>query len=155
MTVTEPGEQRRFPQPWSIEDSGACIVVKNGAVQKAGLRLLRRGARPAIDREVTHPRRGAAYRGQRGETAGAVEKAIIRSVELIVQPEANDLSGKVRIDHHGLSKRGRIAERDVNGLVAEIYVEIFSLDAPLRGEHPVDAATRRPTGVSSRTAAGA
>jgi magnesium-transporting ATPase (P-type) len=33
-TVASGGTARRFPAPWSAEDSAACFVVKDGAGQK-------------------------------------------------------------------------------------------------------------------------
>jgi len=42
---------RRFPAPWSVEDIGACFVVKDSGGQKAFVRLLRGRAWAAFDGE--------------------------------------------------------------------------------------------------------
>jgi hypothetical protein len=74
-------------------------------------------------------------------------------VELIVQPDANDFSGKIGVDHHGLEKRRRIGERYVERSIAEVNVEIFSFDGPLRSKYPFDPATYRLTGFNAGNAA--
>jgi hypothetical protein len=58
--------ERRFPPPWSIEDTGAAFVVKGGTGQKLGYFYYEEesGRRSAG--------RGAADCGQRGEAARAV-----------------------------------------------------------------------------------
>jgi hypothetical protein len=78
-------------------------------------------------------------------------------VELIVQPDAHDFSGKVGVDHHGLGKwrAGRsVTSKYVDRSIAEVNVEIFSFDGPLRSKYPFDPATYRPTGSNLGTAAG-
>jgi hypothetical protein len=79
---------RRFPPPWTVEELDACFVVRdvNGEVlahvycEEAAAKLLSKD----------EARRN---RGQRGEPAGPFAEAVIRSsVELIVQPDADDES---------------------------------------------------------------
>jgi hypothetical protein len=43
--------------------------------------------------ESAHARRGTAHSSQHGKAAGAFAEAAIRSVELIVQPDAHDVVG--------------------------------------------------------------
>ena len=43
------------------------------------------------------PRRGAADRGEYPQAAGAIAEAVIRSVELIVQPDTHDVVGKMGV----------------------------------------------------------
>jgi hypothetical protein len=53
-----------------------------------------RVSRGAIGGQLAHARRCAADRGGRGEAAGAVAEAVIRSVELMVQPDEPSVSEK-------------------------------------------------------------
>jgi hypothetical protein len=57
---------RRFPPPWSIEDIGACFLVKDATGQK--LAAVYYGA-PIVG-QAAHARRGAADRGELPEAAG-------------------------------------------------------------------------------------
>src|SRR5258708_18362536 len=44
-------------------------------------------------------------RNERSETAGAFAEAVIRSVELIVQPDAQDVVGEMRVSGERTGKR--------------------------------------------------
>jgi hypothetical protein len=59
-----------FSPPWSIEDLGACCIVRDHGGQMLVLPLLRGGARPAIIGQTTNPRRDAADNGEFCQVAG-------------------------------------------------------------------------------------
>jgi hypothetical protein len=51
-------ETRRFPPPWSAEETEACFIVRDANGQALGT---------AIDGAPPHPRRGPAHRRQRAK----------------------------------------------------------------------------------------
>ena len=60
---------RRFPPPWSVDELEACFVVKDSAGQKLAYVYFEEEPGPALGRQATHQRRGAADRGEHGEAA--------------------------------------------------------------------------------------
>jgi hypothetical protein len=67
---------RRFPPPWSVEDIGACFVVKDSNGLKLAAVHYEEEPGRAIGRQAAQQSRGTADRGQRGEATGAIEKAL-------------------------------------------------------------------------------
>jgi hypothetical protein len=82
---------RRFPPPWSVEELLTCFVVCDHNGQK--LACVYFEDEPGRRGESAHARRGTANSSQHGKAAGAFAEAVIRSVELIVQPDAHDVVG--------------------------------------------------------------
>jgi hypothetical protein len=76
---------RRFPPPWSIEEQDACFVRDNNGQQLAYVYFEdepgRRSAAKLLERDE-------ARRIAVNIAAGAFPQAVIRSIELIVQPDA-------------------------------------------------------------------
>ena len=60
---------RRFPPPWSIEESSACFIVRDGDKQALAYVYFENEARPALKREAAHARRGFPDRGQHRQAA--------------------------------------------------------------------------------------
>ena len=58
----------RFSPPWSIEESSACFIVRDGDKQAVAYAYLR-VSRPSIEREVTHARPSVPYRGEHRKAA--------------------------------------------------------------------------------------
>ena len=52
--------QRRFPPPWSMEESAACFIVRDGDKQALAYVYFENEPRAAIDGEIAHARRGIA-----------------------------------------------------------------------------------------------
>jgi hypothetical protein len=78
---------RRFPPPWSVEELDACYVVKDGSGQKVAFVYYedepgQRSAAKLLSKDEA--RRIAANIAKLPELIAA---AVIRSVELIVQPD--------------------------------------------------------------------
>ena len=96
--------------------------------------------------------------GQRGEAAGAVAQAVIRSVELIVQPDADDVCSQVSGDGQDCickaaraQCRGRLVGRAGRGRgTTKIEMEIFRFQAPLRRERIFNAPACGPTDITRR-----
>jgi hypothetical protein len=66
--------ERRLPPPWSIEDIGACFVVKDSSGQKlAYVYYEEEAGRRSTAKVLTKDEQG-----QRGEVAGAVGKEVVR-----------------------------------------------------------------------------
>ena len=55
---------RRFPPPWTVEETAPCFIVRDAKQQVLAFVLLRGRARKADDGQAAHPQRGAADRGQ-------------------------------------------------------------------------------------------
>jgi hypothetical protein len=53
-------EPRRFPPPWSVEETDACFIVRDA--NRQALRLFRGGGKTTSGDQVAHPRR-ATLRG--------------------------------------------------------------------------------------------
>ena len=87
---------RRFPPPWSVEEQPACFIVRDHNGQ----------ALAYVYFEDEPGRRSAAKLLSKDEArriavdiaTGAFAEAVIRSVELIVQPDADDILGEMRAE---------------------------------------------------------
>ena len=65
--------ERRFPPPWSVEETDACYIVRDANGQ--ALAYVYFEEEPGRERRPSaHPRRGAAHRRQHRQAAGAVEE---------------------------------------------------------------------------------
>src|SRR6516225_6462755 len=76
-------------------------------------------------------------------------QAVIRSVESIVQPDAHDVAVEACRSLPVVHEKGpRTAtvhrQLAVEGHTAQIIVQIFDLGGPVRVEHPLETAARRP-----------
>jgi hypothetical protein len=72
------------------------------------------------------------------------EVAVIRSVELIVQPDAHDVVGEMIADQDGAQKW--IAKRVIRG--AKVHVEIFDFPSDVGARHgTLDASADRPASL--------
>jgi len=69
---------RRFPPPWTVEETAPCFIVRDAKQQVLAFVLLRGRARKADDGQAAHPQRGAADRGQYRQAIAAEVPAASR-----------------------------------------------------------------------------
>ena len=67
---------RRFPAPWTVEETAPCFTVRDHNGQALRLRVLRGRAGPARHRQAAHARRGPPDRGQHRQTAGVIAQVL-------------------------------------------------------------------------------
>jgi hypothetical protein len=87
---------RRFPPPWSVEEQPACFIVRDHNGQALAYVYFedepgRRSAAKLLSKDE-------ARRIAVNIATGAFAEAVIRSVELIVQPDADDILGEMRAE---------------------------------------------------------
>ena len=87
---------RRFQPPWSVEEQPACFIVRDHNGQALAYVYFedepgRRSAAKLLSKDE-------ARRIAVNIATGAFAEAVIRSVELIVQPDADDILGEMRAE---------------------------------------------------------
>jgi hypothetical protein len=95
---------RRFPPPWSVEETDACFIVRDDNGQ--ALASISRGAGKAGGGAPAHPRRGPTHRRQHRQAAGAVERAA--ALSKAVAAAHSRWPRNVRLDPHSLRAAAHI-----------------------------------------------
>jgi|SRR5271170_3023749 hypothetical protein len=62
--------ERRFPPPWTVEETDACFVVADQQRAETRLRIFRGTTAASLDNEDVDQGRGAADRGELRQVAG-------------------------------------------------------------------------------------
>jgi hypothetical protein len=70
---------RRFPPPWSVEETDACFIVRDVLMTGARLRLFRGGAGTALGGAPAHPRRGPAHSPPSAKLAEAGAQVAVKA----------------------------------------------------------------------------
>ena len=52
--------QRRFPPPWSVEETDACFIVREATGKELGHFYFQDEPQTPLGRQAAHPRRGPA-----------------------------------------------------------------------------------------------
>jgi hypothetical protein len=60
---------RRFPPPWSVDETDACFIVRDGDKQALAYVYFENGAWPALKCEAADARRGIPDRGEHCQAA--------------------------------------------------------------------------------------
>ena len=66
--------ERRFPPPWSVEETDACFIVRDANGQALAY-VYFEGEPADARRRTSSPARGPAHRGQHRQAAGAAARA--------------------------------------------------------------------------------
>jgi hypothetical protein len=59
-----PSPNRRFPPPWSVEETDACFIVRDHNGQALAYTYFEKRARKSLGGAPPHPRRSPAHRRQ-------------------------------------------------------------------------------------------
>jgi hypothetical protein len=78
-----PSPNRRFPPPWSVEETDACFIVRDHNGQALAYTYFEKRARKSLGGAPPHPRRGAPDRRQHRQAAGVARAIASYTIEVL------------------------------------------------------------------------
>jgi hypothetical protein len=69
--------ERRFPPPWSVEETAPCFIVRDANGQALAFIYCEDEPGRRADGQAADPRRGPAHRRQHRQAAGAAEAGVV------------------------------------------------------------------------------